>query len=132
MVGFLSCKVQNNLQVPTEPVKSINGSWAIIDASENGTDLMKFFNFTKFRIVFTDSSYTISNKLPFMVSQNGKWAFNDPQYPFALTLTPTDSTTGVTAPLVFPVVAGVRNMILTFSPGCPQNSYQYTLEMVPQ
>lgn len=123
-----SCKVENNLHVATEPVKNISGTWQIIGATENGADLTKWFDFTRFRITFTDSTYTMANPLPFMVKTNGKWAFNDPQYPFSLTLTQTDSS-GVTAPLVFPVVGGVRNMVLTFSPGCPQNSYQYTFQM---
>jgi len=92
---------------------------------------MKWFDFSKFRITFTDSTYQIDSLLPFMVSKNGKWSFNDPQYPFALILTPTDSA-AVTAPFVYPVVGGVRNMIITFSPGCPQNTYKYTLAMVNQ
>ena len=125
LAGLLSCRVEH-LQSPAEPVKAINGTWQIIDASQNGTDLMSRFDFSKFRITFTDSSYAIDSLLPFMVKTNGKWAFNDPQYPFSITLTPTDSA-AVTSPLTFPVVGGVRNMILTFSPGCKANTYQYTL-----
>ncbi|MES1249784.1 MAG: DUF5004 domain-containing protein, partial [Chitinophaga rupis] len=30
--------------------------------------------------------------------------------------------------LQFPVTNGQRNLIITFSPGCTLNSYQYTLE----
>lgn len=128
----VACKVENNLKSPTEPVKSITGTWEIVDASENGTDLMKWFDFTKFRITFSDSTYTIDSLVPFMVKTNGKWALNDPQYPFSITLTPSDSSMGVQSSFGYPVVGGVRNMILTFSPGCPQNSYQYTLQPVNQ
>jgi hypothetical protein len=128
MTGLFSCQVER-LQVPSEPFKKINGTWQIIDATLNGTDLTHAFDFSKFRITFTDSTYTIDSLLPFMVKTDGKWAFNDPKYPFSLTLTATDSA-AVTAPLVFPVVAGVRNMIITFSPGCKLNSYQYTLQQV--
>jgi hypothetical protein len=127
-----ACKVENNLRVTAEPVKKFTGSWQIVDATENGTDLVKFFDFTHFRITFSDSSYVIDSLLPFMVAHNGKWKVDDPQYPFSITLTPTDSTKGVSSPLTFPVVGGVRNMILTFSPGCNQNSYQYTLQQVTQ
>jgi hypothetical protein len=125
LAGSLSCRVEH-LQSPSEPVKSINGTWQIIDATQNGTDLMSRFDFSKFRITFTDSTYAIDSLLPFMVNTAGKWAFNDPQYPFSITLTATDSA-AVSSPLTFPVVGGVRNMILTFSPGCKANTYQYTL-----
>ena len=126
LAPFIGCQPVNKL-VTTEPIKSINGTWRIVDATQNGTDLMPYFNFSNFRITFTDSSYAIDSLVPFIVSKNGKWAFNDPQYPFSITFTPADSP-AVSSPLQFPVVGGVRNLILTFSPGCPQNSYQYTLE----
>jgi hypothetical protein len=126
LAPFIGCKPENKLST-TEPVKGINGTWKIVDATQNGTNLMSFFNFSDFRITFTDSSYALDSLLPFVVSKNGKWAFNDPQYPFAIIFTPTDSA-GVTTPLQFPVVGGVRNLVLTFSPGCTQNSYQYTLQ----
>ncbi|TDW96321.1 DUF5004 domain-containing protein [Dinghuibacter silviterrae] len=126
-----ACKVESNLKAPVEPVKKITGTWQIVDATENGTDLMQWFDFTKFRITFADSTYTLDSLLPFMVSANGKWKVDDPQYPFSITLTPTDSA-AVVSPLSFPVVGGVRNMILTFSPGCNKNSYQYTLQPVTQ
>ena len=67
--------------------------------------------------------------VPFIVTHNGKWAFNDPQYPFSLIFTPTDSPS-VSTPFLFPVANGVRNIVLTFSPGCPSNTYQYTLQKV--
>jgi hypothetical protein len=130
-LAFLwSCKVENNLHVSAEPIKSITGTWQIVAATENGADLTKMYDFSQFRISFTDSTYTITNLLPFMVNTTtGKWSFNDPQYPFTMTLTPTDSSSSVSSPLQYPVVGGVRNMILTFSPGCPQNSYEYTLQL---
>jgi hypothetical protein len=127
-----ACKVESNLRVASEPAKKITGTWQIVDASENGTDLMNYFDFTKFRIIFTDSAYMIDSLLPFMVSHNGKWKVDDPQYPFSITLTPVDSASGVESSLSFPVVNGLRNMILTFSPGCTANTYKYTLQPVTQ
>lgn len=129
MGGLLfSCKVEHTTP-PNEPLKNISGSWGIIHATRNGTDLTSSFDFTHFRIVFTDSTYAIDSLVPFIVTTNGKWAFDDPQYPFNLIFTPTDSP-GTRTPFLFPVTGGVRNIILTFSPGCPSNSYQYTLQKV--
>ena len=123
---LFSCKTEH-LSPPNEPVKNIAGSWGIIHATRNGTDLTNSFDFSHFRIVFTDSSYTIDSLVPFVVNRGGKWVFDDPQYPYNLILTPTDSQS-VKAPFLFPVTGGVRNIVLTFSPGCAGNSYQYTLQ----
>ena len=130
LLGFIlfSCKVEHAIP-PNEPVKNIAGTWGITDVTRNGTDLTSGFVFSQFRIVFTDSTYTIDSLVPFIVTHNGKWAFNDPQYPFSLIFTPTDSPS-VSTPFLFPVVNGVRNIVLTFSPGCPSNTYQYTLQKV--
>ena len=131
LTGWLlfSCKIEH----PTparEALKNITGSWGIIHATRNGTDMTNGFDFTKFRIVFTDSTYAVDSLLPFIVTTKGRWVFDDPQYPFSLIFTPTDSSKSITAPFLFPVTGGVRNIILTFSPGCPSNSYQYTLQKV--
>ena len=124
---LFSCKVEH-LTPPNEPLKNIAGSWSIIHATRNGTDMTNGFDFSKFRIVFTDSTYAIDSLVPFIVNTKGKWVFDDPQYPYNLVFTPTDSTTSIRAPFQFPVTGGVRNIIFTFSPGCPSNSYQYTLQ----
>ena len=123
---LLACKPER-LVAPGEPVKALSGNWQIIKATRNGADLTNRFDFSKFRIHFTDSSYTIDSLVPFIVSKNGKWAFDDPTYPFQLSFTPTDSSRK-SSPLLYPVSAGQRNVIITFSPGCGLNSYQYTLQ----
>jgi hypothetical protein len=115
------------LVTPSEPAKNLSGSWQIIKATRNGTDLTTRFDFTTFRIHFTDSSYTIDSLVPFIVNRNGKWSFDDPQYPFTLSFKATDSS-AKTSPLQYPVTGGQRNLIITFSPGCSLNSYQYTLQ----
>jgi hypothetical protein len=130
MGWFLSsCKVEHTTPL-NEPMKNIAGSWGILHATRNGTDMTSGFDFSKFRIVFTDSTYAIDSLVPFIVTTHGKWAFDDPQYPFNLIFTPADSSKSIQAPFLFPVTGGVRNIILTFSPGCPSNSYQYTLQKV--
>jgi hypothetical protein len=126
---IFSCKIEH-LAPPNEPIKNIAGSWGIIHATRNGTDMTNGFDFSKFRVVFTDSTYAVDSLLPFIVTTRGKWVFDDPQYPFNLIFTPVDSSKSILAPFLFPVTGGVRNIILTFSPGCPSNSYQYTLQKV--
>lgn len=125
-VGFFACKPEM-LAVPSEPVKNLSGNWQIIKATRNGTDLTTRFDFTHFRIHFTDSSYTIDSLVPFIVSRSGKWKFDDPTYPFAISFQATDSSAR-TSPLQYPVVGGQRNLLITFSPGCSLNTYQYTLQ----
>jgi Domain of unknown function (DUF5004) len=126
MAGLFACKPEH-LIIPSEPVKDVSGNWQIIKATRNGTDLTARFDFSHFRIQFSDSSYTIDSLVPFIVSKNGKWAFDNPNYPFYLSFTATDSS-AKTSPLLYPVVNGQRNIIITFSPGCTLNSYQYTLQ----
>lgn len=121
-----SCKKENT-DIPAEPLKTINGSWKIIKALRNGTDLTERFDFSTFRINFTDSTYTIQNLVPFIVSKNGKWNFDDPQYPFKISFVP-ESGAEASSAMLYPVVKGVRNIIISFSPGCTLNTYQYTLE----
>ena len=123
---FVACKPER-LLIPSEPVKDISGNWQISKATRNGTDLTTRFDFSHFRIHFSDSSYTIDSLVPFIVSHNGRWSFDDPNYPFTLSFRATDSS-AKTSPLLFPVVGGQRNIIITFSPGCSANSYQYTLQ----
>lgn len=124
---LFACKPER-LSVPAEPVKDIQGSWQVIKATRSGTDLTSRFDFSKFRIHFTDSTYTLDNLVPFIVSKNGRWAFDNPNYPFTLSFTLPDST--AQSPFQYPVVGGQRNIIITFSPGCSSNSYQYTLQKV--
>lgn len=125
LIGF-SCKKENTA-TPPEPVKELNGNWKIVKALRNGTDLTARFNFADFRINFSDSAYTITNPVPFIVSKSGTWSFDDPVYPFKMSFK-TQSAAPVTSTIQYPVVNGVRNIVITFSPGCTSNAYQYTLQ----
>ena len=123
---LFACRPER-LLIPSEPVKDLSGNWQIIKATRNGTDLTTRFDFSHFRIHFSDSSYTIDSLVPFIVSRSGKWSFDDPNYPFSLSFKATDSSAKA-SPLLYPVTNGQRNIIITFSPGCSLNSYQYTLQ----
>jgi hypothetical protein len=123
---WTSCKVDKVLPV-AESVKDISGSWKVLKASRNGTDLTGLTDFTQFRVKFDASGgYTLVNPLPFVVNKDGKFNLDDPNYPFKLTFTPTG---GQPLGIVFnyPIVGGARQLNLTFSPGCSLNTYIYTL-----
>lgn len=126
LATFFACRTER-LDAPFEPVKDVNGSWKVVGVTRNGTDLTSRFDFTKFRISFIDSAYTLSEQVPFLVNTNGTWRFDDPAYPFKISLTAKDSAAR-TSSLLFPIVGGKRNMVLTISPGCSTNTYQYTLQ----
>ena len=133
-VAMASCKTEQMVPNFTEPVKDINGTWAITSATQNGTELINLPNtmthFSDFTITFADGKYTLQNPVPFIVSTDGEYKFNDPQYPLEVSFTATGETTPVKSTFLFPVVQGQRRVTLTFSPGCTKNVYKYTLKKI--
>jgi hypothetical protein len=128
LLAWTSCKVES-LKPSAEAVKDISGNWTVITATRNGTDLMSIVDFTQFKLSFNQGKYTLINKLPFLVSQNGTYSLDDPQYPFQISFTPAGSKAVSTA-FTYPIINGVRQLTLTFSPGCPNNTYVYTFKKV--
>src|SRR5882672_10101893 len=86
-----SCKAEKVLPV-NEAVKDISGSWQVVRATRNGTDLTTIIDFSQFRINFKDGGYSMVNKLPFLVNDDGKFSLDDPQYPFKITFTANGAT----------------------------------------
>lgn len=125
-----ACKKEKELSF-TEAAKPLTGSWKIVKVLRNGEDMTSRFGFAAFRISFQDSAYTITNPVPFIVSANGHWSFDDPQYPMELSFR-QEGGNEVKPAFRYPVVKGKRSLTLTFSPGCPQNKYEFTLEPLPQ
>jgi hypothetical protein len=121
-----ACKTEK-IVPGSEAPKDINGNWRVIKATRNGTDLTSIIDFSQFRINFTDKGYTLVNKLPFLVNKDGAFALDDPQYPFKITFTATGDKPVSTA-FTYPIVNGKRQLSITFSPGCTNNSYVYVLE----
>jgi hypothetical protein len=123
-----SCKTEKVLP-QQEALKDISGSWQVIRASRNGTDLTALVDLSKFRINFDGSGYKLVNKLPFIVTQDGSYALDDPQYPYKITFT-AGGATPLSTGFTYPIVNGKRQLSLTFSPGCSNNSYIYVLQKV--
>ncbi|MDB5135064.1 MAG: hypothetical protein JWP37_1667 [Mucilaginibacter sp.] len=124
LLAASSCKVES-LRPVNEASKDISGNWSVIGATRNGTDLTSIVDFSQFKLTFSEGKYTLLNKLPFLVSQNGTYSLDNPQYPFQISFTPAGSPAVATA-FTYPIVNGVRQLTLTFSPGCPNNIYIYT------
>ena len=125
-----SCDVFNEeVKVYTESEKNIEGSWKIISAFRNDVDITDLMDFSRFRVNFgNDGNYTIENYLPFVVSKNGGYALDDPQYPFHLVFTQEGGAEPLETSLSFPTVNAERQIGLTFSPGCGSNTYTYILK----
>ena len=129
---LLGCKTSKTNLV--EPVKDISGDWKVTKVIQNNVDITAFVtDLQQFTITFNkDNTYKLTGQLPFMVSQSGNWAFNDPQYPFALSFTPMGGTV-VSSNISFPIVGEGYQIGLKFTTGCNgvyQNNYQYTLNPV--
>jgi hypothetical protein len=123
---WTSCKVEG-INPTAEASKDISGNWGVVAATRNGTDLTSIVDFTQFKVSFNQGKYTLLNKLPFLVSQDGTYSLDNPQYPFQIKFTPTGGQ-AVTTVFTYPIVNGVRQLTLTFSPGCPNNTYVYTFK----
>jgi hypothetical protein len=123
-----SCKAERVLPVAEAP-KDITGSWQVVSATRNGTNLAGLIDYSKFRINFKEGGYAIENPLPFLVNADGKFSLDDPEYPFKITFT-ANGGTAISTPFNYPIVNGKRQLSITFSPGCPNNSYVYVLQKV--
>lgn len=132
VLAAASCKTDKLVPEVTESTKDINGTWTIVSATQNGRELMNLPNgmthLAEFKITFADGKYTVENAVPFIVSGNGQYKFNDPQYPFDISFTADGGQAGVKSTFLFPVVNGERRFTITFSPGCDKNIYKYTLK----
>lgn len=128
MLFIAGCK-KETAATGDESVKDITGSWKIVKLIRNGEDMTQRIDLSKFRIVFNaDNSYTLVDKMAFVVDEPGTFKLDDPQYPFGLILTPQSSTESTKITFQFPVISGKRELSLTMSPGCESNIYQYFFE----
>jgi len=127
-----SCKQDETLV--NESFKTLEGSWHISGAYRNTTDMIDIFDFSKFKLKFTDDKisgekkYTIENPVPFIVSKNGSWSLDDPQYPFMIIFREDGATEDIKVDFRFPIIDGKRAVKFICSPGCTKILYEFTLE----
>lgn len=117
--------------IQEESIKDVQGSWKIVKASRNEAEITTLMDFSKFRLHLNDDkTYSIDGYLPFLVRDKGTWDVDDPQYPFRIIFDEEGSNGPLVSSLNFPVTGGVRQIRLTFSPGCHTNAYTYEFEKV--
>lgn len=128
IVVLSGCKKEFS-SLKDEPLKNITGSWKIVKLTRNGEDMTNRIDLSKFRIVFNeDGTYTIQDKMAFVVSRPGTFSLDDPQYPFYLNFTPQNGADEQQVKFELPITEGKRQISLTISPGCSSNTYQYVFE----
>lgn len=131
-INLNSCKEQDQHYIEGEQL-DITGSWKIIEARQNGNSLIASYDFSGFRLNFNENNtYTIDNPLPFMVTENGDWQFNDPFFPTEITMNHEDGSQSYTTNFGYPLDGSRRLIHLTFDVGCISNEYEYTLERVTE
>jgi uncharacterized protein (TIGR03067 family) len=130
-IFFSGCE-KEQLGGTTEAMKDISGTWKITQLTRNGEDLTERMDLSKFRIVFNeDKTYTLVDKMAFSVDESGVYRLDDPQYPFAIILSPqSDPDNSKSVKFQFPVVEGERRLSLNLSMGCSSNTYNYVFEKV--
>jgi hypothetical protein len=125
---ILSCKDEVAAIVTDESVKDVTGTWKIVSLTRNGEELVTRMDLSKFKVTFkADGTYTLVDKLAFVVSGPGTYRLNDPQYPYSLILIEQNKTPQIVK-FQFPVIEGKRQLSLTMSPGCTGNTYQYNFK----
>lgn len=112
-----------------EAVKDLSGEWHITNVTRNGTDITEGMDFSNFVLhLNTDGSYKIDNYLPFVVKGDGSWLVDDPYHPFHLAFKESSASDTTVVTLNYPIEDGKRKLLITLSPGCYSNSYNYTME----
>lgn len=128
--AFLAMSCATKKEVFAEPLKALDGTWRVSQVLRNASDITQYVDSAGFRLILQpDKTYSLeSNNIPFVVNSNGTWAADDPLYPYLLSFTPKDSATAIKANIGTPVSKGIRNLQVTFSPGCHSNTYVYIFE----
>ena len=122
-----SCQKEST-SINPEAKKSITGSWKIASVTRNGVDITSYFDFTAFEIQFKeDGNYIVGDQAPFIIAKNGTWSLDDDTHPLRISFTQQGESKAILNEFEYPVVEGVRRIILKGSPGCRSNVYQYAL-----
>lgn len=109
--------------------KDLSGKWQILKVTRNGVDITKAMDFSTFSITFNnDNTYNINDYLPFLVREDGTWDIDDPKYPSQLKFKEEGAPEANISSFDYIIDKGKRNIVLSFSPGCPSNIYTYVLE----
>lgn len=116
-----------NIGVYVEADKNLAAVWQLSSVARNGVDITNQMDCGQFKLHLEENGrYSLENRLPFPVADDGVWKVDDPKHPFRLSFT-EDNYYGdpVDVDILFPVVDGRRQLSITHSPGCETNKYIY-------
>ncbi len=128
LVLMVNACQKESTRINSEAKKNITGSWKIASVTRNGVDITNYFDFAGFEIQFKeDGSYVVGNQAPFIIAKNGTWSLDNDTHPLRISFTQQGESKAILNEFDYPVVEGVRRIILKGSPGCRSNVYQYSL-----
>ncbi len=124
---------ENPVNVPegafAEHAVDLQGNWAIQRVLRNGEDITSLLDFSGFQLNLSmdaqgPTDFQLQNGgAPFIVLQDGQWAYNDPVYPTAVSFTVGGEK--MEADFYQPPISKDKTFSLTFSLGCQDNIYIY-------
>ncbi len=122
-----SYKDPDKIDKIVEADKNLAGVWQLSAVTRNGVEITKQMNCGRFKLHLEENGrYTLENRLPFPVADDGTWTVDDPAHPFLLTFAEDDvDGDPVAVEILYPIVDGKRQLSITHSPGCESNNYIY-------
>lgn len=127
----IACK--EDIQIPDgafgETTVDLQGTWKITRVFRNDVEMTEAFDFSGFELQLQmdgsgPSGFSVNNSgAPFVVLENGNWAYDDNTYPTAIVFTAGGDTETVF--FAQPPISTGTTFSITFSVGCSDNSYTY-------
>lgn len=114
-----------------EHIIDIQGSWKISRVLLNNADVTDRFDFSGFELVLNmgtngPTDYQINSaSAPFVILENGSWAFDDPVYPTSMTFSSPFESASIS--LADPPISKDTKLNINFTLGCQDNIYRYEL-----
>lgn len=107
--------------------KNLAGVWQLSEITRNGVEITNQMDCGQFKLHLEENGrYTLENRLPFPVSEDGVWKIDDPRHPFMISFKEDDVLGDpVEIEIQYPIVNGKRQLSITHSPGCESNNYIY-------
>jgi len=113
-----------------EADKDLTGVWQLATVSRNGIDITEALGeatVSQFKLhMNSGGTYTLENRSPFPVRVDGTWEVDDPVHPMMITFKESGSIgSEEKVEIKYPNIKGARQLLVTHSPGCPINKYEY-------
>lgn len=133
-VVWFSCEDQQ-IEIPEgalrEHAVDLAGVWKVKRVLLNNSDITSVFDFNQISLTLmmdqSPTDFSIEpGSAPFPVRKAGKWQYDDLAYPTSILF----EEQSVKHPVSFaaPPISGDKSFRISFSLGCPDNSYTYYFE----